>query len=389
MRYLTVLILVLAVLAGCKEKNPAAIKNGELTVCYKSMLKDTVDIPLSLLTEELQILKLDDSDSALVKDNWITISDNYIAIVGSGNFPAKLFDKKTGKYIADIGAIGQGPGEYGSVYHIQIDEDNNRIYLIPAIMPSQILSYDLQGKFANDNLRIPIRVPKCLFHVNSRDSIVTYVVLPFQGLRTIAWSQKNGQVLQRYPVGNLSVKVDFSNEIIGRFNNENVFDFHIFNFFEPVADSLYHYDIENNKLIPVFTVDFGGATVTTHSYVELPQHYIGNIAVAMETKQTDYGTESTTIDKCFIVDKKSLKASYFRLKNDFLGDMEVDVPTRFFKNGYFFINFDPSVLAEQLDKTLAVNKKLSEEMRTKLTKLRGSINEDRDNNYIMYAKLKK
>jgi hypothetical protein len=47
------------------------------------------------------------------------------------------------------------------------------------------------------------------------------------------------------------------------------------------------------------------------------------------------------------------------------------------------------VLLEQLEKTLAENKKLSEEMRTKLTKLKDSINADMDNTYILYAKLKK
>ncbi|MDR1121916.1 MAG: 6-bladed beta-propeller [Dysgonamonadaceae bacterium] len=383
------LIMVFTVFAGCREKNPAAVKNGELTVCYKSMLTDTIDIPLSLLTDELQIVKLDTAGAALVKDDGVTVSDNYLVVSASYNLlPAKLFDRKTGKYIADIGAIGQGPGEYSSVLHTQIDEKHNRIYFA-TMMPSQILSYDFQGNFKDEGLRIPMRIPKCIFHVNSKDSIITFAVLPFKGIETLVWSQKNGQVIRSYPVGNLSVNTDFSNEIIGTFNNENIFDFQVFDF-SARNDSLYHYDITENKLTPVFTMDFDGAEPAAHIYVELPLHYMGSLVIGMNTVRDDRGnTMSTPINKYYIVDKKTLKASYFRLKNDFLGNIEIDWPIWQFKNGYFSQNMDPSVLREQLEKTLEENKTLSEEMRTKLAKLKDSINDDMDNNYILYAKLKK
>jgi hypothetical protein len=381
------LILVYFVFAGCTDKNPAAIKNGELTVCYKSMLKDTVDIPLSLLTEELQIVKLDDADSALVKDNGVLISDNYILVFPSGNIPAKLFDRKTGKYIGNVGAAGQGPGEYNQpVYCGQIDEKGGRIYFM-TFNARHLLSYDLQGQF-QEAISINSRVPKCVFKVNSADSTMTFVTLPFQGMRTLAWKMRNNEIVQRYPVGHLSVKVDFSNEIISGFNDENVFDFYIFNFFDLKPDSMYHYNVENNTLTPVFTMDFG-ATIPIHSYSEIPGHYIGSISEAIVTTKTEYGETSTTVDNYFIVDKKTLKASYFRLKNDFLGDMEIGTPVWRFNGGYFRQNLDPSILLEKLEQTLESNKKLSDEMRSKLTKLKDSINEQRDNNYILYAKMKK
>lgn len=394
MKRISIFLLVFTIFAGCKEKNPAAIKNGELTVCYKSMLKDTVDIPLSLLTEELQIVKLDDADSALVKDNDVMISDNYIVVFGSGNIPLKLFERKTGKYISDIGAVGQGPGEYGNVFQVQIDEANNSIYVVPTPVPSYIFSYDMEGNL-REYLPVIRRVPRTIFHVNKKDSIITFAALPFHGLKNIIWTQKplnqyRWTVIQDYPTGSLSVDPDYSNEIIGGFNNEGIFDFFIFNFFKPRPDSLYHYDIAENKLTPVFTLDFGGSEISPHAYMELPQHYIGSVAIVLETSGAAFGTYTSAINKFYIVDKKTLKASYFRLKNDFLGNMEIDDPVwKKFQNGYFIQNFDPSILLEQLENTLASNKKLSEKMRTKLTELKNSINEDRDNNYILYAKLKK
>lgn len=54
---------------------------GTLISCNLKSLKDTVDIPLSYLTEELQVVQLDNRDEALV-GGWVrtTVSDNYILV---------------------------------------------------------------------------------------------------------------------------------------------------------------------------------------------------------------------------------------------------------------------------------------------------------------------
>jgi len=43
---------------------------GTLVSCNLKALKDTVDIPLSYLTEELQVVKLDNRDEALVEAGY-------------------------------------------------------------------------------------------------------------------------------------------------------------------------------------------------------------------------------------------------------------------------------------------------------------------------------
>ena len=47
---------------------------GTLISCNLRSLKDTVDIPLSYLTEELQIVQLDNRDEALV-GGWIHLGE--------------------------------------------------------------------------------------------------------------------------------------------------------------------------------------------------------------------------------------------------------------------------------------------------------------------------
>ena len=105
--------------------------NGEqLTVCQYDLLTDTVDIPLSDLVEELQFVKLDNREEALVGETSAVLSDNYVLFLAdkyAGNMPCKLF-RKDGTFINKVGSFGQGPGEYvENIYDAQIDEKHGRI----------------------------------------------------------------------------------------------------------------------------------------------------------------------------------------------------------------------------------------------------------------------
>lgn len=75
------------------------LPTGDLIACDLSKANDTVDVPLSLLTEELQVVKLDNRDEALV-GGWVrtTVSDNYILVSNNKQVPYKLF-KRNGEFV--------------------------------------------------------------------------------------------------------------------------------------------------------------------------------------------------------------------------------------------------------------------------------------------------
>lgn len=91
------------------------VGDSEVISCDLTKLKDTVDLPLSLFAEELQLVKLDNRDEALVGGGATFVSERYILVRNNRNNPFKLFDK-SGKFITAIGAFGQGPNEYQNVY---------------------------------------------------------------------------------------------------------------------------------------------------------------------------------------------------------------------------------------------------------------------------------
>ena len=364
-----------------KCKQVAKSLNG-LTVCDKTLLKETVTIPLSALTEELQILKLDDADEALVRQDATEISDNYILIKGAREIPYKLFDRKTGKFLNNIGSFGQGPNEYINTYDFQLDEINNRIYILPW-QAKKILVYDLKGK-ALESIPLCNDAPKGKFKVDTKSGTVIVSVLPFTGVPAVVWQQTlDGKLLKSIAPGHIALRPDFSNEV-NVYKGGDVYDFFVLSF-EPRADTLYRYDFSANKLLPLFTLDFKGQNMDIHGYNETSGYYFGDLS---EPKKLDADNTSTQNQRFYIVDKKTLKGSYFILANDFLGDIEIAWPSYAFSNDYYVNNADPGNLRDALEKVLNSGKKLTPEMRAKLTKLKDSIT-DNDNNYILYSKLKK
>ena len=92
-----VMIISLTFLQAIKDSKARLVKvNGnDVVVCEVDEIKDTIDIPLSSLIESLEIVKLENTEKALIENAWFTdISEKFICIKTYGQFPAKLFDRK-------------------------------------------------------------------------------------------------------------------------------------------------------------------------------------------------------------------------------------------------------------------------------------------------------
>ena len=354
------------------------LPTGDLIVCDLAKATDTLDIPLSMLTEELQIVPLDNRDEALV-GGWVrtTVSDNYILVSNNRQVPYKLFGRD-GKFICTVGSFGQGPNEYQLTYAEQLDEAHNRIYIM-SWNAEKILVFDLKG---NPQPYIPLntRVPKGKFRVNTADSTVIVTTLPFEGSPEVVWVQDmHGNRKQSIAPGHLMAPRDFSNEVMDA-RNTSAYDV-MFLIIMPEAkqDSLYHYNLEKNRLEPRFTALFTGERIPWHGYTELPHHFIGDGSFPVQVSETSFQGSAPAY---YIVDKTTLKGNFMRLKNDFLHISAW--PS--FSNGYYTANMEPMTLKEQLEEALK-EENLDESVQARIKACLSSLDEN-GNNVILLAKLK-
>lgn len=354
------------------------LPTGDLIVCDLAKATDTLDIPLSMLTEELQIVPLDNRDEALV-GGWVrtTISDNYILVSNNRQVPYKLFGRD-GKFICTVGSFGQGPNEYQLTYAEQLDEAHNRIYIM-SWNAEKILVFDLKG---NPQPYIPLntRVPKGKFRVNTADSTVIVTKLPFEGSAEMVWVQDmHGNRKQSVAPGHLMVPRDFSNEVMDA-RNTSAYDVMLLTIMpEAKQDSLYHYNLEKNRLEPRFTTLFTGEKIPWHGYTELPHHFIGDGSFPVRVSATTFQGSAPAY---YIVDKTTLKGNFMRLKNDFLHISAW--PS--FSNGYYTANMEPMALKEQLEEALK-EENLDESVQARIKACLSSLDEN-GNNVILLAKLK-
>lgn len=357
------------------------VGNDQVTTLHLERLKDTLDLPVSLLLEDFHLIPLDNRDEALIKSVTATAYGNYIVTGGSSSEPCRLFDR-TGKFVCQIGANGQGPGEYWAVYDNFIDETNGRIYLMPWNAKS-LLVYDMKGKYLS-SIPLPTLVPKGVFTVDAGKKRLTVGLLPFNNIEgaAVVWQQDfEGNVLHRVDAAPYAIEGDYNNEVSNPRNNGGTFDFSIFRW-APAADTLYHFIAEANRLAPIFTLQQPEEPIQ-HDYMELPGHYLVDIPTGYTQEQ--YGT-SVSARSCVMVDKKTLKGAYVRIINDYTGNV-AESAIFFFRNGYFAYTIDPGNLMDQIEAALSHPDRFDEKRLANLKRLQESVSEN-DNNYLFIGKIK-
>jgi len=372
----SVVVIVVLMFSSCNNDNElrdpksyysetVKLDNNELILCDISKIKTKKFLPLSKLVDDCQMVFLETSEASLLPElRQHAISENYICVSGSVG-PVKLF-KRDGSYICDIGKIGRGPGEYGfTPYQILINENENSIFLLPSFNVDQILHYDLTGNFIG-SISMLFKSPKAKIWITG--DTITVASMVFNEETPVVYQQSfEGKLINTLPVYDYLIqKPDFSNEIFS--SNTSNFDFQIIS-----IDTLYHFNKNNNRIVPQLSlIPFPGKAGQVLR--EFPNYYFGACYVKINESEFD------TYD--FIIDKHTLKTSFFELENDFYGG----IPIRNIVNSWEF--FSASIPALKvityINETLRSNKldtKLAQKLKDILSKL-----DENDNDILFIGK---
>ena len=399
--YPLLFLFSVAMFASCSSYVPkegdiiedSAFRSVDLRIIEK--IKGTV-MSLGDLMETYEIIKLENRDEALVKTYpfGIFVTDNYILLNPDAISPIKLFTRK-GQYVADIGGIGQGPGEYKTIHFCMIDEKQKRIYLGPG-RANKILTYDLKGNYLSDEaIHFKEIVHKPCIWMDHDKKHVTVVGLPFSEnensnfeiSNNVCWVQnREGDIVHRIPVNHYGLIGDYSNGLVAC-RNVDAISFSIFE--DPMLrtrlDTLYHYDAVKNIITPCFTIDYvvsenqSACTVlyeTSRSYWAQVTLYPNNLSSSVSSVRLP------AFNVC--VSKKDGNVRRIdRFTDSLLG---LSYPYLVMQNGYVCISYEPLELMDALDKVLTQTD-LEPDVRKRAPDLRNSLHEN-DNDILIIGKLK-
>ena len=382
-RILAVTILCAATLTliSCKsESNDEKIITVNLSEVNKKRvvnLSDWVSVP--------EFIALDSSsEDAYTEGGNCCVSDNYIGLYGSSQV-YKLYDRRTGKYLRNIGRIGKNSGEYTNVYRSEINEENSMVYILPWTA-KELLCYDLNTGELIEARQLKYNVPKGAFAIDPETGELTVATLPFEGENeTVVWKQdKEDNVLWEVPAGNLSLVPDYSHEIVGAFNTED-FDLSISTWGGRV-DSLYV--VKDGFLKPIFTMNFlkdnqkaATSILPNHTYILLPDHIITSVSMPVRRASGYYSYGKPV----FVVTERETEHSYVAdFTDDILNRKLEYLP---FTQGYYKEVFSAEDFMK-IGKAALSKGKLSETSKARISDILKAITPE-SNDVILLAPLKR
>ena len=372
----------------------SAFRSVDMRIIEKT--KGTV-MSLGDLMESYEIIRLDNRDEALIKTYpyGVYVTDNYILLRPADVVsPVKLFTRK-GRYVADIGGVGQGPGEYLYLFSWLVDEKENRIYLGPG-RTDKVLVYDLKGNYLPDEvIRFGEIVHKSQIWVDYDKKNVVVVTLPFSAnvnsnfaiSKNVCWVQnREGDIVHRIPVNHYGLIGDYSNALVARRNVDAIsFSISEVPMLRTRPDTLYHYDAVKNIITPCFTIDHvvsENQSVCTVLY-ETSRSYWAQVTLYPNNLSSSVSSVRLPAFNVCVSKKDGNVRRIDRFTDPLLGLSHLFL---MMNNGYICISYDPLELMDALDKVLAQTD-LEPDVRKRATDLRNSLHEN-DNDILIIGKLK-
>lgn len=164
-RFLLVTICLLLFLVSCN----ASYQGESHYIDVEKAMASMQPIYVSDLAEKVKYIPLETTDSSLINKRPYIRKFRNTLLVASMSQPIMMFDIETGKYIKNVGGIGQGRGEYVPDYERPVfwtDSNENHIFVKSA--GGRILQYDSTGNYMGF-----VRLPKEIRALSGLSQIAT------------------------------------------------------------------------------------------------------------------------------------------------------------------------------------------------------------------------
>jgi hypothetical protein len=142
------LFICLLVILNCSSSRDN--ENDLITIDLKNLIQNECEVPISQFVENLEYTLLElTPESGIFFIKKIYATDEYFIVFNSSPGSANhllLFDRRSGKYIREVGERGIGPEEYARPLDCFFNSFDNKIYAYGS-MRSSVKNYNLEGNF--------------------------------------------------------------------------------------------------------------------------------------------------------------------------------------------------------------------------------------------------
>jgi len=257
-------LLVALIAINCQNavtKNEKQIKTFDL-----KELPKISDVKLSDLGfVNIEYVPLETNDQCMIKNiNEVKIGDDFLLVKFSNTILKFLED---GSFVTKIGNIGRGPNEFTVAHDVDIDNENQNIYLVSA-WQKKLIECSKTGEFLR-TFYCPLNTTN--FKV-TRDGILCYNMNSMGNVGTsYNWIDKKG----------LQIK-NFSNKYPWEYKQQGMYGFVYENLFYRFNNQLFKkevysdtvYVFENMDFTPHMVIELGKRRVNTKVRSDFSPEYI-------------------------------------------------------------------------------------------------------------------
>lgn len=258
MKSMAFIILILGysfLFIGCHQtpKNPVQV--------IKVSKSANKSVNLSEIVDTSEMIKLETTKSCIISEVWeVVTSGQYIFVRDRNN----LYQfERDGKFIRKIGKSGRGPREYGSINSFTTEPEKERIWIATS---GKILCFNFEGEYTNE-----IKVNKTFDYLRVNEGQI------WSFFQDYAYSELNKKHQFLYKVYKYSLESEMlEDSLIVKSIDVELTSIHSTSqtkSFSETPNGLYvyctvffndldirdtMYSIQNNRILPVFKIDFSG-----------------------------------------------------------------------------------------------------------------------------------
>ncbi|MBN2259670.1 MAG: 6-bladed beta-propeller [Clostridiales bacterium] len=231
-----ILIFPFLMLIACTKKNESNSHSIHVNI------KEEAKVSVFDLFEKVEIIPLETSKKSLINDIYqVVFFDNRFFVLDYRAMRLLTFDNR-GKYLGDVGKMGDGPGEFFNIGDFVIDKQKNIVSILTNT--GSVYNYDINGRFI-DNYRI-----------NSTD-VAFHSFYPDGNDNLVLWNSITQKLSLYSNKSNIFIKTLYEEESDYEFSASVLYEFNnILYFTRSMSNEVYKLN-KNEDLELSYRWDFG------------------------------------------------------------------------------------------------------------------------------------